>query len=63
MEDLLAGKNIESYIEAETVQNALKQIKEKNYDTELISRGFLESQILHYGFAFDAKKVLIGKDV
>ena len=51
-------KNLE-----ETVRNALKQIKEKNYDEELISRGFPENQILHYGFGFDGKKVLIGKDV
>ena len=45
-----------------TVQNAILQIEEKNYDTELLARGILKSKIRHYGFAFCGKKVLIGTD-
>ena len=37
-----------------------KQIEEKNYDAELFARGFCKEEILHYGFAFEGKKVLIG---
>lgn len=44
----------------ETIQNALKQIEDKNYDDMLIDRGFVKEQIKHYGFAFEGKKVLIG---
>ena len=43
----------------ETVENALRQIKEKDYDTELIKRGVKEENIYHYGFAFKGKEVLI----
>ena len=42
------------------VQAAKKQIEEKNYDAELFARGFKKEEILHYGFAFEGKKVLIG---
>ena len=42
------------------VQAAKKQIEEKNYDAELLARGFKKEKILHYGFAFEGKKVLIG---
>lgn len=45
-----------------TVKNALLQIEEKNYDTELLARGIPKSKIRHYGFAFCGKKVLIGTD-
>ena len=45
-----------------TVQNALLQIEEKNYDTELLARGIPKAKIRHYGFAFCGKKVLIGTD-
>ena len=48
-------KNLE-----ETVQNALKQIADKEYDTELIARGIPKERIRHFGFAFEGKKVLIG---
>ena len=43
----------------ETVEAALKQIGEKNYDAELIKRGVKEENIHHYGFAFKGKEVLI----
>ncbi len=43
-----------------SVQAAKKQIEEKNYDAELFARGFKKEEILHYGFAFEGKKVLIG---
>lgn len=43
----------------DTAQSALKQIEEKNYDAELISRGISRERIRHYGFAFEGKKVLI----
>ena len=43
----------------ETVQAALKQIEEKNYDAELVKRGVKEENIHHYGFAFRGKEVLI----
>lgn len=44
----------------ETVQSALMQIKEKNYDAELLARGIPKEKIRHYGFAFEGKKILIG---
>ena len=43
-----------------TVQSALVQIKEKNYDAELLARGVPKEKIRHYGFAFEEKNVLIG---
>ncbi len=43
-----------------TMQAALSQIEEKNYDSELLGRGFEKEQIRHYGFAFKGKEVLIG---
>ena len=48
----------ESLLE-ETVEAALKQIEEKNYDAELINRGVDKENIHHYGFAFRNKEVLI----
>ena len=45
----------------ETVEAALKQIEEKNYDVELINRGVKKENIRHYGFAFRGKEVLIGE--
>lgn len=44
----------------ETVQNALEQIKERNYDMELIANKIPKDRIIHYGFAFRGKEVLIG---
>ena len=44
----------------DTVQSALRQIEDKNYDAELIERGVARDSIKHYGFAFEGKKILIG---
>lgn len=44
----------------DTVASALRQIDEKNYDTQLLDRGIPEKNNKHYGFAFCGKKVLIG---
>ena len=44
----------------ETVQMALQQIEEKNYDAEMLSLGIAKERIRHYGFAFEGKNVLIG---
>lgn len=45
---------------AETVANALLQIRKKQYDTQLIADGFSPERIMKYGFAFEGKKILIG---
>ncbi len=45
----------------ETVENALKQIEEKQYETELTDRGVNAGRIRKYGFGFEGKKVLIGE--
>ena len=44
----------------ETVQTALAQIEDKEYDTKLLELGVSKEHIRHYGFAFEGKKVLIG---
>ena len=44
----------------ETVQSALVQIKEKNYDAELLARGIPKEKVRQYGFAFEGNNVLIG---
>ena len=44
----------------ETVECALKQIEEKQYEASLLARGFAKEQIRKYGFAFEGKEVLIG---
>ena len=46
----------------DTVQAALKQIQEKQYDRELIAHGVSEDRIRCYGFAFEGKRVLIETD-
>ena len=45
----------------ETVRTALKQIEEKEYEAELVSRGFKREKIRKYGFAFEGNNVLIGE--
>lgn len=45
----------------ETVAAALRQIEEKHYEQELLSRGVTPEKIRKYGFAFEGKRVLIGR--
>ena len=45
----------------ETVEVALKQIEEMQYEADLIRRGCKRENIKKYGFAFEGKKVLIGE--
>ena len=44
----------------DTLQVALKQIEEKQYDTALLVRGITAEHIHKYGFAFEGKRVLVG---
>ena len=47
----------------ETVASALTQIEEKEYERDLITKGFQKGQIRKYGFAFEGKTVLIGEAI
>lgn len=51
----LKEKNLE-----ETVANALAQIDQKQYEAELVAKGFAPGRIRKYGFAFKGKECLIG---
>ena len=45
----------------DTAVNALKQIEDKKYDTDLLQRGIPADHIYKYGFAFEGEKCLIKK--
>ena len=45
---------------SETVEKALAQIEEKQYEIDLIAKGIPKEKIRKYGFAFEGKNVLIG---
>ena len=57
---LFSSKRGEKSLE-DTAANALKQIEEKKYDTELLDQGIPAERILKYGFAFKGKEYLIRK--
>lgn len=46
---------------SDTAAAALRQIREKRYDTLLMAKGLPENRIRRYGFAFCGKEVLIRK--
>ena len=44
----------------DTVKSALRQIEEKEYETDLLAAAIPVERIRKYGFAFRGKQVLIG---
>lgn len=46
---------------SDTVNTALKQIEDMNYEDALLARGIPVEHIRKYGFAFRGKEVQIGK--
>ena len=59
LEFKVKNKRKEANLE-ETLAAAKKQIEEKQYAAELISRGIAEERIHSYGLVFEGKQVLIG---
>ncbi len=61
---ILEFKAVDKTAGKDAVQNALRQaleqIQEKKYETELIARGIPNEQIRKYGFVFRGKEVWIG---
>ena len=55
----VCNKKKENSLE-DTVRNALKQIEDKKYDIQLLTKGISSERIRKYGFAFRGKEVLIG---
>ncbi len=47
----------------ETVETALKQIENKQYESVLVTKGFKRECIKKYGFAFQGKEVFIGEKI
>lgn len=43
----------------DTARAALRQIRDRDYDRGILTRGVDQGRIRHYGFAFAGKKVLI----
>ena len=47
---------------SDTVQTALKQIEEQNYEALFMEKGIARERIRKLGFAFCGKRVLIGTE-
>lgn len=61
---VLEFKVVDAYDGTRTLEDAVAsahtQIAERNYDAELLDRGFAPEQIRHFGVAFQGKHVLVG---
>lgn len=54
-------KNKDESLEA-AAKRALKQIRDKAYETQLLAKGIKQDMIRSYGFAFKGKEVVITGD-